>query len=113
MKQTINKPTTSRHYVLALLEQAANKGCATDKLLASADLSKSQINVLHKRVDTYKLANLIQLMWEELQDEHLGYTLKPCKLGTFSMMARLTVHEPTLEKALRLGFRFYQQFEVV
>lgn len=105
----LKNPTTSKHYVIALLNQAAEKGFSTRELLQAAGLPHDTLESVDRRVDTHKLAQLVQLVWDKMQDENLGFSETPCKPGTFYLMGRLTVHEPVLEKAIRLGIRYYQQ----
>lgn len=105
--KAIEKYTTTNHYVSALINQARKKGIDADALLSAAAIDPDIIGAPGARVTTKNLAHLVQLMWSALQDENLGISRTPCKPGSFSMMGKLTVHQPNLGKALRLGFRFY------
>ena len=102
--------TSSKYYVFALLEQAEKKHINTKQLLQQAGISEQEIHCEHNRLETKKVATLVQLMWDALQDENLGYSQQACKPGTFYVMGKLTIHQTTLKKALALGIRFYQQF---
>lgn len=103
----IEKYTTTNHYVSALINQAKKRGIDADALLSESAIDPGVIDAPGARVRTGNLARLVQLMWGALQDENLGISRVPCKPGTFYMMGKLTVFQPNLEKALRLGFRFY------
>lgn len=104
---SVEKYTTTNHYVSALIDQAERKGIDADKLLTDAGIEREIICEQGARVKTKNLAHLVQLMWHTMQDENLGLSRFPCKPGTFYMMGRLTVHQPDLGRALMLGFRFY------
>ena len=105
--QSLEKYTTTNHYVAALINQAERQGIDSDRLLADAGIAREIIRERGARVKTENLARLVQLMWQALQDENLGLSRFPCKPGVFFMMGKLTVHQPDLGKALALGFRFY------
>ena len=99
------QPTSSMHYVHILLEQIKSTGRDPNRILASLGISSSLIQ--HPaRIETQKLAGLVQAVWGTLQDENLGFSRHPCKLGTFYWMGRVSVHEPTLGEALLLGIRY-------
>jgi len=105
--ESLEKYTTTNHYVAALIGQAERQGIDSDQLLVEAGIQRAIIREQGARVKTENLARLVQLMWQALQDENLGLSRFPCKPGVFYMMGRLTVHQPDLDKALRLGCRFY------
>ena len=45
----------------------------------------------------------------ELNDEFMGFTEKPIKVGTFELMAEYVSHSQTLEELLQKAIRFYNQ----
>ena len=55
------------------------------------------------------VARLYSGVAEELNDEFMGFTEKPIKLGTFALMADYVSHSSTLEELLQKAIRFYNQ----
>lgn len=102
--------TSSNHYLIALLNQAKKLDIDGAVLLRNAGIDALLISHVNPRIETTKIARMVQLMWDALQDENLGLSKHSCKPGTFYMMGKLTVHQPNLQKALALGIRFYRQF---
>lgn len=100
------QPTSSMHYVRILIEQLEKSGQSSDDILARLGIDITNIERNPSRIETHKLANFVKVVWEKLQDENLGYARYPCKLGTFYWMGRVSVHEPTLRKALNVGVRY-------
>lgn len=103
----LEKFTSTNHYLFALLRQAQRQGIDTGRLLSESDIEAGLVAQKGARVQTEKIACLVNLMWSAMRDENLGLSRSPCKPGSFYMMGRLTIHQPNLEKALLLGFRFY------
>ena len=62
------------------------------------------------RIDPQQFARLVQLLWERLDDEYLGFGRLKSKRGTFAMMGHAIIHCRTLEKALSRGALFYGLF---
>lgn len=99
--------TAANHYLTALLKQASGQDVNIERLLRNADISAEILRSPQARIAVEKLAKLVQEMWRAMQDEHMGLTSHPCKIGTFYLMGKLAIHEPNLEKALKLAIRFY------
>ncbi len=97
----------SNHYFTALYEAAVKLDVDVDMLLQGTGLPKSGINQPETRIPTEKLANFQKVIWDWLNDESMGANSRPIPSGTYFMMGRLTVQEPTLKKALTLGTKFY------
>jgi len=55
------------------------------------------------------VARLYAGIAQELNDEFMGFTQYPIKLGTFELMADWVSHSTTLEELLQKGIRFYNQ----
>ncbi|MDN3222060.1 AraC family transcriptional regulator [Pseudomonas nunensis] len=107
----MKKYTASNHFVSVLLNQVAAKGLDTDSLLRETGIPEELLHSPQARIAVEKLARVVQKTWEALQDEYLGFTLTPCKIGTLYLMGKLALHEPNLEKALRIATRFYRTIE--
>lgn len=103
--------TASNHYLSVLLEQAAAKGIDTNDLLHEADISPELLHSPQARIAVVELAKLIQAIWKALHDEYLGFTPVPCNIGTLYLMGKLALHEPNLEKALKIAIRYYQTID--
>jgi AraC-like DNA-binding protein len=63
------------------------------------------------RVAPEQFARLMQLLWEKLADEYMGFGRTRSKPGTFAMMCYALIHCHTLEKALTRGTLFYSLFD--
>ncbi len=94
-------------FVSQLYHLAVEKGLDGDKLLAAANLSPADIDAPDVRVETEKLAIIVESIWDHLQDESMGLSASPIPRGAFYLMGKLAILEPNLGKALREGIRFY------
>lgn len=102
-----NIGTAANHYVNQLYKEAVANGLNIKEMLKKANIDVATIGHPTKRIDSEKISALQMMIWEALDDEMMGLSNHPVKVGTYFMMGRLTVHQPTLEKALVLGIRFY------
>jgi len=118
--QTILKQSTERvlsekgefgsaanYYFTGLYELALSQGVDVDLLLHGVGLSKLLLNQSDKRIPTEKLAEFQKSIWDWMNDESMGVNSQPIHSGTYYMMGKLTVQQPSLRKALELGARFY------
>ena len=103
--------TAANHYLSVLLKQATAHGVDTEQLLRGAGISEEILGKPQARIAVEKLAKLVQGIWQAMQDENMGLTPHPCKIGTFYLMGKLAIHEPCLEKALKIAIRFYKLVE--
>lgn len=99
--------TAANHFFSALYHEAIRQGVEADKLVVEVGLDLSVIDNPEARIRTEILANFQKAIWNVTQDEGLNLCPYPLRYGTYYMMGKLTVHQPTLEKALQLGARFY------
>ena len=99
--------TIANHFLTVLAQQAIKQGLDLHQLLRDAGIAEELINQPHARIATNQLSRLIQVIWHELQDEHMGFLPHQAQIGTFHMMGRLAVHRPNLGKALQMAIRFY------
>lgn len=102
-----NIGTAANHYVNQLYKEAVANGLDINEMLAKANIDVDIIGQPTKRIDAEKVSVLQMMIWKALDDEMMGLTTHPVKVGTYYMMGRITVHQPTLEKALVLGKKFY------
>ena len=92
------------HYFREALNCAIRKGFDGDEILSTLDI---KITPNQQRVDGEQMARLVQYVWANLNDEFLGCTNQPCKLGMFPFMARHVLHYKSLENMLEQGISFY------
>ncbi|WP_019530885.1 AraC family transcriptional regulator [Dasania marina] len=99
--------TTSAFYAKTSYLGAKLKGVDTDKLLAEVGLNAEQIQQPGARVNVIQMTRLIQLIWAELQDEFMGFTLHRCKTGTYAMKCQMVSHCENLNSLFEQGVKFY------
>lgn len=99
--------TAANHYFSQLYHEAIKHGLDIDTMLETLELSTDVIDKPELRIKTDKLSALQNWVWHELQDESMGLATYPIPAGSYFMMGRLTVNQPTLQKALELAARFY------
>jgi AraC-like DNA-binding protein len=99
--------TAANVFFSQLYQLAVEGGLDGNKLLEAAGLSRELINVPDLRVDTEKLAVIVESIWEHLQDESMGLSSSPIPRGSFHMMGKVAIHEPSLGRALQMGIQFY------
>lgn len=106
----MNRDTISIHFVNAALAGVRRMGMDTDALLSHAGIEPELLNQPKARVSPDQYTRLAQSLWLVTQDEHLGFDVRPRRLGTFSTMCQLIIHAGTLGKALEQSVRFYRLF---
>lgn len=92
------------HYFREALNCAVRKGFNGDKILSILGIV---ISPNQQRVDDEQMTRLVQYVWANLNDEFLGCTNKPCKMGMFPFMARHVLHYKSLGEMLEQGMSFY------
>ena len=108
---TINNHTIPRHFVMAALRGAQNKGLDLDRFLESVDISSDVLTEPHYRITAAQYAVLIRSLWITLKDEYMGLAPVTSPLGCFSMMCKSVINCKTLEHGLRRAGQFYSLFE--
>mgnify|MGYP001106967447 FL=1 len=76
-------------------------------LLTQAGINPSSLIQDNARVHTDQVARLFQLVMLTLNDEFMGLTKVPCKMGTFALMSDLIPQCLTLKDQLKQTARFY------
>ena len=107
MPQQGENGTAANHFLTALYRQSKRIGVDADAILQQLNIPLNIIDKPNVRVPSELVAQYQKAMWDLLGDESMRQCRYPIKSGTFNLMGKLTVHQPTLEKALRLGARFY------
>lgn len=78
-----------------------------NKLLAEADITRAQFESDDAEVSPDQYVSIIQATWLHLNDEFLGLTAQPCKLGFFSIVANACGQQATLGEAYREWVKIY------
>ncbi len=100
--------TVTSHYARSSLAGARRAGKNITEMLELADLSRQLINAPDSRVHSEQLANLVRIIWLQLEDEFMGFTTHPCKPGSFAMMSKLVSYSDTLDAVFKQGIEFYR-----
>lgn len=102
--------TIASHFVRAAIRGAQRTGYDCAPLLRELNIQPALLDEPRARVAPEQFARLVQLLWETLDDEYLGFGKQPSKRGTFAMMCYAIIHCHSLEKALHRGSLFYSLF---
>lgn len=100
-------PTSCSHYFREAAAVAERQGLNTDAILDYVGVSRTQIEDLHWRGDITRLASMVAITIEALDDEFMGCIDDRSRPGSFAMMAHTAVHERTLKGVLRKSALFY------
>ena len=101
--------TIGTHYILTAIGGAKSRGIDTKALLKKARIPEKPLKDPKARIHVDLVARLYAGIAQELNDEFMGFTEKPIKVGTFELMADWVSHSNTLEELLQKGIRFYNQ----
>ncbi len=102
--------TFSSHYARAVLYGLEKTGRDVDALLASRDIDPELVHEPKARVPTEQFIRLFRMTWKTLDDEFMGRTTRPCRIGHFHLMGSLVVHGANLEEVIRQSIRCYRLF---
>ncbi len=104
--------TIASHYVRAAIAGATAKGLDAQSILNKADIGLELLSEPKARVYPDKMAKLLRVLANDLQDECLGQDDKRCMPGTFETLCQLIIHSSSLKDALIKGTRFYSLFDM-
>ncbi len=99
--------TVTSHYPRAALFGAHQQGLNIELLRERAGISEELINTVGSRVHVKQMTRLVKLIWQQLEDEFMGFTEHRCKQGCFAMMCQLVSRCETVDALLLQGIRFY------
>ena len=85
-----------------------NKGYEIDELLRQSNISKTLLCSANNRIHSDQMTRLIQAIWNQLEDEFMGFTESTCKPGSFAMMSELVSYCDTTDAVFLKGTRFYE-----
>ena len=101
--------TIGTHYILSALGGMKAKGLDHKSLLQKAGIAEHRLINPKARFPVESVAKLYAGIGLALNDEFMGFTKHPIKVGTFSLMAEWVSRSRTLEELLEKGIRFYNQ----
>jgi len=101
--------TIGTHYILSALGGAKAQNIDTAALLRHARISEPLLKNPKGRFHVDLVARLYSGIATALNDEFMGFTQSPIKVGTFALMADWVSRSTTLEELLQKGIRFYNQ----
>lgn len=101
--------TIGTHYILSALGGAKKKGIDTRQLLKNARISELQLKNPRSRFPVESVAKLYSSIASALNDEFMGFTEHPLKVGAFALMAEWVSYGHNLEELFARGIRFYNQ----
>ncbi|WP_228160529.1 AraC family transcriptional regulator [Marinobacter bohaiensis] len=107
---SIKNLTFSPHYAQAALRGLEQVRGNCDALLRARGIDPDLIREPRARIPTDQFIRLFRLVWKELDDEFMGRTSRPCRVGHFHLMGSLAVHSANLEDVLRQSIRCYRLF---
>jgi AraC-like DNA-binding protein len=102
--------TIASHFVRASLRGAERQGHDSNALLRQLHIQPALLDEPRARLAPEQFAKLMQILWEQLDDEYMGFGRQRSKPGTFAMMCYAIIHCRSLEKALLRGGLFYSLF---
>ena len=101
--------TIKTHYILSSLGGAKTRDIEPRTILQAAGILEHRLTNPKARFPVDSVAKLYAGIAQELNDEFMGFTNEPVKVGTFALMAEWVSRSRTLEELLRKGIRFYNQ----
>lgn len=102
--------TFSSHYARAVLYGLEKADGYSDELLRNNGIDPEFIHSPRARVPTEQFIRLFRLVWGKLDDEFMGRTTHPCRVGHFHLMGSLVVHSRNLEEVVHQSIRCYRLF---
>ncbi len=105
------KLTVAEHFVKAALSGAQKKGYNTTQMLLQAGIEPDLMQQKGARVTDKQYTRLMQIIWNTMQDEYMGFAPNQSKPGTFATMCYLTIHCNTLESVFKRANAFYHLFD--
>jgi AraC-like DNA-binding protein len=100
--------TICMHHVLASMAGAGLDTAGRSRLLISAGINPQVASDHQRRVSTDQVARLFKNVQLALDDEFMGFSREPCRVGAFRTMCDLVSHCRTLGDVLKKGTDFYR-----
>ena len=99
--------TVSFHHAYAALFSLAQRGESIDELLQQVGINPQLAAQRHSRIHDWQMTHIVQLVWQKLADEFMGFTPNKCPPGAFAFMLKTVAKSPNLKDALKTGMQFY------
>jgi AraC-like DNA-binding protein len=103
-------PSLNGNYINNALLGFINRGWDLDALLNSAGINPAQFQTPNSKLSREQAVRLIKAVWKTTNDEFMGLTENPCKLGVFALMVRSSYQYKTLDRFAQNAFHFYDLF---
>ncbi|HEY8385443.1 MAG TPA: AraC family transcriptional regulator [Porticoccaceae bacterium] len=100
--------TICMHHVLASLAAVRQRGGNPGLLLAQAGINPAVTEDTSHRVHTDQVARLFKSVQLVLDDEFMGFSTRPCRVGAFRTMCDLVSQGETLGDLLETAVDFYR-----
>ena len=99
--------TICHHHVIACLHGVRSSGGSQQQLLERAGINPAALNSRQGRTHTDQVARLFKSVQETLDDEYMGFTAQPCRVGLFATMCELVAGLANLGELLERAVDFY------
>lgn len=102
--------TISTAYAKAIVFGADRRGVDPEQLLIKSGIDPTLLSEPKARIGAEKFVLLYQHAWRDMDDEFLGRTSAPSKVGCFHLASSLAVHSCNLEEVIRVYIRYFRLF---
>ena len=99
--------TVCKHHVTACMASADHRQISKRALLERAGINPQLLQRRGQRFHTEQVARLFKSVQDSLDDEFMGFTESPCRVGLFATMAELVCRCATLGELLERALNFY------
>ena len=99
--------TICQHHVIACLQGLGRHNLAQQPILERAGINPNRLKKRDQREHTNQVARLFKGVQDALDDEFMGFTDNPCKVGLFATMSELVSRCATLGELLEKAVNFY------
>ena len=99
--------TICQHHVIACLHGIRQRKLSEKRLMEMAGINPQRLRGRQQRVHTDQVAKLFKAVQQVLNDEFMGFTRQPCKVGIFATMSELVSRCNTLGELLSKAIHFY------
>lgn len=100
--------TICMHHVLGALAAASQRGSDPETLLGRAGINPQLTADPGRRIHSDQVARLFRMVQLSLDDEFMGFSARPCRVGAFRVMCDLVGQCRTLGELLVKAVDFYR-----
>ena len=98
----------SPHFAQVIITSAKRQGIELEHLYAACSITSQDIAATSSGIAPEKFCRLLQFLWDELDDEFLGFTKKPSRRGTFTLACKVACQTKNLQQLFKEVNRIYQ-----